>query len=283
VPPSIPIVVIVVLVALGVEKYANKMALLSEHRILITGVLTDDSLAFGIARRALEEGATIALSGAGRGTSITRRTARKLGEVGDVIELDVTEPAQIDAAVDEVARRFGRLDGLVHAIGFAPETCLGHGMFAAPFSDVATAMHISSYSLAALVGAFRPLLQKSQAEGGASVIALDFDGSRAYPMYDWMGVMKASLEALGRYLAREIGPDRIRVNMLAAGPIRTVAAKSIPGFSLFEDTWAERAPLGWDVHDASAVADAAVALLSPLLRGTTASVIHVDGGAHAMG
>ena len=156
-------------------------------------------------------------------------------------------------------------------------------MFVAPYEDVATAMQISTYSLAALVGAFHDLLAKAEAPGGASVIALDFDGSRAYPMYDWMGVMKAGLESLGRYLAREVGPERIRVNMLAAGPIRTMAAKSIPGFSVFEDTWADRAPLGWDVHDSSAVADTAIALLSPLLRGTTGSVVHVDGGAHAMG
>ncbi len=259
------------------------MALLSDNRILITGVLTDDSLAYGIAQRALQEGATVALSGFGRAVSITRRTARKLGDVGEVIELDVTDPDQVGRAVEEVSARFGRLDGLVHAIGYAPPSCLGSGMFTAPFDDVAVAMHTSTYSLAALVGAFRPLLQKSEALGGASVIALDFDGSRAYPLYDWMGVMKAALESLGRYLAREVGPDHIRVNMLAAGPIRTMAAKSIPGFSLFEDTWGERAPLGWDVHDASAVADAAVALLSPLLRATTGSIIHVDGGAHAMG
>ena len=259
------------------------MAILTNHRILITGVLTDDSLAFGIARRALEEGATIALTGAGRGTSLTRRTARKLGDVGEVIELDVTDPGQIAAAVNEVQNRFGRLDGLVHAIGYAPQSCLGNGMFVAPFEDVATAMQISTYSLSALVGAFRPLLQKSVALGGASVIALDFDATRAYPLYDWMGVMKAGLESLGRYVAKEVGPDKIRVNMLAAGPIRTVAAKSIPGFQVFEDTWAERAPLGWDVDDSGAIADAAVAMLSPLLRGTTASVIHVDGGAHSMG
>jgi enoyl-[acyl-carrier protein] reductase I len=259
------------------------MAILTNHRILITGVLTDDSLAFGIARRALQEGATIALTGAGRGTSLTRRTARKLGDVGEVIELDVTDPEQISAAVIEVESRFGRLDGLVHAIGYAPQSCLGNGMFVAPFEDVATAMQISTYSLSALVGAFRPLLQKSEALGGASVIALDFDASRAYPLYDWMGVMKSGLESLGRYLAREVGPDKIRVNMLAAGPIRTVAAKSIPGFQVFEDTWAERAPLGWDVNDSSAIADTAVAMLSPLLRATTASVIHVDGGAHSMG
>ncbi len=259
------------------------MGLLDDHRILVTGVLTDDSLAFGIARRALEEGATIALSGAGRGTSLTRRTARKLGDIGEIIELDVTKPEQISAAATELEQRFGRLDGLVHAIGFAPQSCLGSGMFAAPYEDVSVAMQVSTYSLAALVGALRPLLQRSEALGGASVLALDFDGTRAYPMYDWMGVMKAGLESLGRYLAREVGPDKIRVNMLAAGPIRTVAAKSIPGFSLFEDTWNDRAPLGWDVYDSSAVADTAVAMLSPLLRGTTASVIHVDGGFHAMG
>ncbi len=259
------------------------MGLLTNHCILITGVLTDESLAFGIAQRALAEGATVALSGAGRGASLTRRTARKLGEVGEIVELDVTEPTQIAEAVKEIERRFGRLDGLVHAIGYAPASCLGSGMFTAPWEDVATAMQISTYSLGALVGAFRHLLQRSTALGGASVIALDFDGSRAYPMYDWMGVMKAGLESLGRYLAREVGKDHIRVNMLAAGPIRTMAAKSIPGFSQFEDTWSDRAPLGWDVHDASAVADTAVALLSPLLRGTTGSIIHVDGGAHAMG
>jgi enoyl-[acyl-carrier protein] reductase I len=259
------------------------MALLNDHRILVTGVLTDDSLAFGIAKRALEEGATVALSGAGRGLSLTKRTARKLGDVGEIIELDVTDPNQVEAAVAELTTRFGRLDGLVHAIGFAPPSCLGSGMFTAPFDDVATALQISTYSLAALVGAFRPLLQKSEALGGASVIALDFDGSRAYPMYDWMGVMKAGLESLGRYLAREVGPDQIRVNMLASGPIRTVAAKSVPGFSQFEDAWSERAPLGWDVYDSSAVADTAVAMLSPLLRGTTASVVYVDGGYHSMG
>jgi meromycolic acid enoyl-[acyl-carrier-protein] reductase len=207
---------------------------------------------------------------------------RKLGDVGEVIELDVTDPVQVEAAADELTalrptRRPGARDRL------RPQSCLGSGMFAAPFEDVATALHISTYSLAALVGAFRPLLAKSEALGGASVIALDFDGSRAYPMYDWMGVMKAALESLGRYLAREVGPDRIRINMLAAGPIRTIAAKSIPGFSHFEDTWSERAPLGWDVHDSSAVADTAVALLSPLLRATSASIIHVDGGAHSMG
>jgi meromycolic acid enoyl-[acyl-carrier protein] reductase len=259
------------------------MGLLDDHRLLITGVLTDDSLAFAIAQRALDEGATLALSSFGRGMSLTRRTARKLGEVGEVIELDVTDPAQVTAAADELEGRYGRLDGLVHAIGYAPASCLGAGMFAAPFEDVATALHASTYSLAALVGALRPLLARSTALGGASVVALDFDGSRAYPQYDWMGVMKSALESLGRYLARQVGPDKIRVNMLAAGPLRSVAARSIPGFSLFEDTWADRAPLGWDVTDTAVVGDAALALLSPLLRATSGAIIHVDGGAHAMG
>ena len=259
------------------------VGILSGHRILVTGVLTDDSLAYGIAERALAEGAEVLLSGAGRGMSLTKRMAKRLGITEEVLELDVTDEAQIQAAAASLTERFGRLDGLVHAIGFAPESALGHGMLATPFADVATAFHISTYSLAALVGAFRPLLQKSTAVGGASVVALDFDATRAYPMYDWMGVAKAGLESLGRYLAREVGPDKIRVNMVAAGPIRTMAARSIPGFSQFEDSWADRAPLGWDVRDASAVHDTTIAVLSPLLRGTTASIIYVDGGAHAMG
>ncbi len=259
------------------------MTLLANHRLLVTGVLTDDSLAFAIAQRALAEGAEVILTGAGRGLSLTRRTARKLGDVGEVLELDVTEPAQVAAAVAAVEQRFGRLDGLVHAIGYAPPSCLGQGMLVAPFEDVATALHVSTYSLATLVGAFLPLLRRAEAPGGASVVGLDFDATRAYPLYDWMGVMKAGLESLSRYLAREVGADHVRVNLVAAGPVRTVAAKSIPGFAVFEDSWGERAPLGWDVHDAPAVADATLALLSPLLRATTAEILHVDGGAHAMG
>jgi meromycolic acid enoyl-[acyl-carrier protein] reductase len=258
------------------------VGILDGHRILVTGILTDDSLAFGIAQRAIAEGAEIVATGAGRGLSITRRTVRKLGDVGEVLPLDVTSDAEIAAAVASVEERFGHLDGLVHAIGFAPESCLGHGMFAAPFDDVAVALNISTYSLAALVGAFRPLLAKSPVHGGSSVVALDFDGSRAYPLYDWMGVAKAGLESLGRYLAKEVGPDRIRVNLVAAGPIRTMAAKSIPGFAQFEATWSEHAPLGWDVRDSSAVADSTVALLSPLFRATTGSIVYVDGGAHAV-
>ena len=253
------------------------------HRILVTGVLTDDSLAYGIAAAARREGADVVLSGAGRGLSLTKRMAKRLDISHEVLEIDVTNEDQMAAAAAQLSSTWGRLDGLVHAIGYAPEKALGHGMLDTSFADVATALEISTYSLAALVRHFRPLLQQSTAVGGASVVALDFDGARAYPHYDWMGVAKAGLESLGRYIAREVGPESIRVNMLAAGPIRTMAARSIPGFEQFEDSWAERAPLGWDVRDATAVHDTAVAMLSPLLRGTTASIIYVDGGAHAMG
>lgn len=257
--------------------------ILDGKRILVTGVLTDDSLAFAVARLALREGAEIVLSGAGRGLSLTRRTARKLPSEPDVLEIDVTEPAQLAAAGAELTTRWGRLDGLVHAIGFAPPSCLGSGMFAAEWADVSVALEVSSYSLKSLVGAFRPLLEVSGADGGASVVALDFDATVAWPQYDWMGVAKAALESLSRYLARELGPKGIRVNLVAAGPLRSMAAKSIPGFTTFEDTWGSRAPLGWDVHDATPVGKACVALLSDWLPKTTGEMLHVDGGVHAVG
>ena len=259
------------------------MALLEGKRLLITGVLTSDSLAYAVARRALEEGAEIALSGAGRGLPLTRRTARRLGDVGEVLELDVTDPTQLEAARDALQARFGRLDGVLHAIGFAPADCLGSGMLKASAADVATAMEISTYSLAALVRAMLPLLEVAGADGGASVVGLDFDATRAWPVYDWMGVAKAGLESLTRYLARELGPKGIRVNLVASGPVRTIAAKSIPGFQAFEDQWGDRAPLGWDVHDATAAADAAIALFSQLLASTTGHVLQVDGGVHMIG
>ncbi len=211
--------------------------------LLITGVLTDASLAFAVAKLAQEEGADIVLSGAGRGLSLTRRTARKLPDEPDVLELDVTSPEQLATAGRDLAQRWDRLDGLLHAIGFAPPNCLGSGMFAADWNDVAVALNVSTYSLKALVEAFRPLLGEAGRNGGASVVGLDFDATVAWPLYDWMGVAKAALESLSRYLAKELGPDGIRVNLVAAGPIRTMAAKSIPGFSNFEDTWSTSAPL----------------------------------------
>ena len=256
------------------------MGILDGKRILVTGVLTDASLAFAVAKLAQEQGAEIVLSGAGRGLSLTRRTARKLPVEADVIEIDVTEDSHLDSAARDLRARWGRLDGLLHAIGFAPESCLGGDIFRADWDDVAVAMNISAYSLKALVEAFRDLLVEA---GGASVVGLDFDATVAWPAYDWMGVAKAALESLSRYLARDLGPQKIRVNLVAAGPVRTIAAKSISGFSTFEDTWASRAPLGWDVHDSDSVARACIALLSDWFPMTTGEILHVDGGVHALG
>src|ERR1700691_195516 len=256
------------------------MGLLDGKRILITGVLTDASLAFGVARLAQEEGAEVVLSGAGRGLSLTRRVARQLPLRSHVLEIDVTDTGQLQTAAADLTERWGRLDGLLHAIGFAPADCLGGDIMRAGWDDVAVALHISAYSLKALVGAMRPLLA---AAGQASVVSLDFDARVAWPAYDWMGVAKAALESLSRYLARDLGPEGVRVNVVAAGPVRTMAAKSIPAFATFEQTWGERAPLGWDVTDGEPVAKACVALMSDWFPATTGEMAHVDGGVHAMG
>jgi meromycolic acid enoyl-[acyl-carrier-protein] reductase len=254
------------------------MGLLDGKRIVITGVLTDASLAYGVAQLALAEGAEIVLTGAGRGLSLTQRTARKLGTDIPVLALDVTVPEQLRAAREDLAERWGRVDGVLHAIGFAPASCLGDGFMEAPWEDVAVAMHVSTYSLKALAEAFAPLMTE-----GGSLVGLDFDNTVAWPAYNWMGVAKSALESLNRYLAKELGPQGIRCNLVAAGPIKTMAAKSIPGFSRFEDVWDERAPLGWDVNDSTAVAKACVALLSDWFPMTTGSMVHVDGGFHATG
>ncbi len=258
------------------------MGLLDDKKIVITGVLTDASLAFGVARIALDEGAEIALTGAGRGLSLTRRTARKLQRDDhppiEVHELDVTVPEHGVAVRDALAESWGRVDGVLHAIGFAPEACLGDDFLAATWDDVAVAMHVSTYSLKALADAFVPLMGP-----GGAFVGLDFDNRQAWPAYNWMGVAKSALQSVSRYLAKELGPRGIRSNLVAAGPIRTMAAKSIPGFALFEDTWSDRAPLGWDVNDSEAVARACVVLLSDWFPATTGEIIHVDGGYHAMG
>jgi meromycolic acid enoyl-[acyl-carrier protein] reductase len=254
------------------------MGLLDGKKIVITGVLTDASLAFGVAKIALEEGAEIVLTGAGRALSLTKRTSRKLGDGIDVFELDVTVPEQVEATREAVAAKWGRVDGVLHAIGYAPASCLGDDFFGAPWEDVATAMHISTYSLKTLADAFVPLMDQ-----GGSFVGLDFDNQQAWPAYNWMGVAKSALQSLSRYMARELGPQQIRCNLVAAGPIKTMAAKSIPGFKLFEDTWDGRAPLGWDVQNSEPVARACVALLSDWFPATTGEIIHVDGGYHAVG
>ncbi|MGO9964561.1 MAG: enoyl-ACP reductase FabI [Acidimicrobiales bacterium] len=256
------------------------MGILDGKRILVTGVLTDDSLAFGAARLAQEQGAEVALTGFGRGLSLTNRAARKLPAPVEVYELDVTVEEQANRVASELSERWGGLDGVVHAIGYAPDSCLGNGVLVSGWSDVATAVEVSTYSLKVLAAAFAPLLAKG---GGGSIVGFDFDATVAWPGYDWMGVAKAALESLARYLARDLGPRGIRVNLIAAGPISTVAARSIPSFERFESVWNTRAPLGWDVRDSEAVARACVALLSDWFPRTTGEIIHVDGGFHATG
>jgi enoyl-[acyl-carrier protein] reductase I len=254
------------------------MGILDGKRLLITGVLTDASLAFGVAKLAQEEGAEIVLTGAGRALRLTQRTARKLPTEPDVLELDVTVPEHVHAVRDALAARWDRVDGALHAIGFAPESCLGGGFTEAPWDDVAVALQISAYSLKTIADVVVPLMPD-----GGSIVGLDFDATQAWPAYDWMGVAKAALESTSRYLARDLGPRGIRVNLVAAGPIRTLAAKSIPGFSTFEDVWDDRAPLGWDVDDSSGVARTTVAMLSDWFPQTTGEIVHVDGGYHAVG
>jgi enoyl-[acyl-carrier protein] reductase I len=257
------------------------VGILEGKRILVTGVLTDDSLAFGAARLALEEGAEVALTGFGRGFSLTSRVARKLPGSVEVYELDATIEEQAGRVADELETRWGALDGVVHAIGYAPDVCLGSGMLPATWKDVSTAIEVSTYSLKVLAAAFAPLL--ARAPKGGSIVGFDFDATVAWPGYDWMGVAKAALESLSRYLARDLGPSGIRVNLVAAGPVSTVAARSIPSFGRFESVWDGRAPLGWDVRDSEAVAQACVALLSDWFPRTTGEIIHVDGGFHATG
>jgi enoyl-[acyl-carrier protein] reductase I len=261
--------------------YGEGVGILQGKRVLITGVLTDDSLAFGAARLAQEEGAEVALTGFGRGLSLTNRAARKLPAPVEVYELDVTVEEQANQVAGELENRWGALDGVVHAIGYAPDSCLGRGVLASGWKDVATAIEVSAYSLKVLAAAFAPLLSK--ATGGGSIVGFDFDATVTWPGYDWMGVAKAALESLARYLARDLGPSGIRVNLVAAGPISTVAARSIPSFERFESVWDARAPLGWNVRDSEAVARACVALLSDWFPRTTGEIIHVDGGFHATG
>ena len=254
------------------------MGILTGKNIVVTGVLTDASLAFGVAQLAQREGANILLTGAGRGMSITERTARKLDTPVPVVEFDVTVEAHVESARAAALEHLGRVDGVLHSIGFAPAVCLGDDFMAATWNDVAVAMQISAYSLKTLADAFVPLMTS-----GGTIVGLDFDNTVAWPAYNWMGVAKAALESTNRYLAKELGSKQIRCNLVAAGPIRTMAAKSIPGFQKFEDVWNDRAPLGWDVNDSSGVARTCVALLSDWFPCTTAEIIHVDGGFHAMG
>jgi meromycolic acid enoyl-[acyl-carrier protein] reductase len=252
--------------------------LLDKKKIVVTGVLTDSSIAFSVAKQAQEQGAEVVLTSFGRAMSLTKRAARRLPTEPDILELDVADTTHLEALTSTLEEKWGQVDGVLHAIGFAPEVCLGGDFMAAGWDDVATALQVSAYSLKALAQATLPVMK-----GGGSIVALDFDARQAWPQYDWMGVAKAALESTARYLARDLGPLGVRVNLVCAGPIRTVAARGIPGFSTFEEVWAARAPLGWDVSDANPAAKACVALLSDWFPATTGEMIHVDGGFHAIG
>ena len=254
------------------------MGLLDGKRLLVTGVITDASIAFSVARLAQQEGAQVVLTGFGR-MSLVERVARRLPEPPPVVELDVANQEHLDSLADRVREHVDGVDGVVHSIGFAPASCLGGGFLDTPWEDVATAVQVSAYSLKSLAVAALPLFP----EAGGAIVGLDFDARFAWPGYDWMGVAKAGLESVSRYLARELGPRHVRVNLVAAGPIRTMAAKSIPGFATFEDAWDGRAPLGWNNENAEPVARSTLALLSDWFPATTGELVHVDGGFHAMG
>ncbi|MFV0253913.1 MAG: enoyl-ACP reductase FabI [Beutenbergiaceae bacterium] len=254
------------------------MGLLEGKRILVTGVLVESSIAFGVARLAQQEGAEVVLSSFGKQFRLTQVISRRLPKQAPVIQLDVTNDQDLAALADNVAEHVDGLDGVVHSIGFAPQSVMGGNFLDGQWQDVATALEISAYSLKSLAVASQPLMS-----GGGSLVGLTFDGRFAWPVYDWMGVAKAAFEATNRYLARDLGPQGIRCNVVSAGPIRTTAAKSIPGFSEMESVWSQRAPLGWDVNDTEPAARAVVALLSDWFPATTGEMVHVDGGVHAMG
>lgn len=256
------------------------MGILDGKKILVTGVLTRQSIAFGIAERCQKEGAEIVLTSFGRVRSITEMSAKRLSPVPEILELDVNKPEDIEGVRKDLDQRWGRLDGFVHAIAFAPEDALGGKFLTTPWESAMTAFRTSAFSLKELAAGWLPLMR----EAGGSIVTLDFDNStQAWPAYDWMGVSKAALESIVRYLARDLGPHGVRVNAICAGPISTIAAKGVPGFGSIEATWDRRAPLGWNSKSAEAVAKTAAALLSNYLPATTGELVHVDGGYHAMG
>ena len=257
------------------------MSLLAGKRLLVTGVLTRGSIAFEVARQAQEDGAEIVLSGFGRGLRLTERAAKHLPDPPDVLELDVNEPEDLARVAAELGSRWGELDGVLHAIAFAPADALGGGFLDTPASSAIVAFQTSAFSLKALAAALAPLLEAG--ERGGSVVGLDFDASVAWPVYDWMGVAKAALESVSRYLARDLGPRGVRVNLVSAGPIETIAAGGIPGFDELASLWRAGAPLGWDTRDAAPIAAAACFLLSDHARAITGEILHVDGGFHAIG
>jgi enoyl-[acyl-carrier protein] reductase I len=255
------------------------MGILEGKRILVAGVTMDSSIGFAVARVAQEEGATVVVSNFGRALTITKRIVGRLPQEAPVVELDVTDDSHLERLPDLLREHVDGLDGVVHSIAYGnPETLLGGRFLTGPWPDVAQAVQVSAYSLASLAVACKPLMGP-----GSSVVGMTFDATVAWPAYDWMGVAKAGLESCSRYLARNLGPDGIRVNLVSAGPLKTLAAKAIPGFEGLETMWKDRAPLGWDETDHEPTAKAVVALLSDYFPATTGEIVHVDGGFHSTG
>lgn len=252
--------------------------ILEGKRLVITGVITKDSIAYHAAERAQQEGAEVVLTSFGRVKRLTERAAQRLPTPVDVLELDVNKPEDLSALTDTLRDRWGSVDGILHAIAFAPEDALGGKFMTAPAESASQAFLTSAYSLKALAAAVAPLMPR-----GAGIVGLDFDATVAWPIYDWMGVAKAALESVSRYLARDLGPAGVRVNLVSAGPLGTVAAQGIPGFEKLADLWRQQAPLGWDVADPGPVARAICWLLSEYAEAISGEIVHVDGGFHAVG
>lgn len=252
--------------------------ILEGKRLVITGVITKDSIAYHAAQRAQQEGAEVLLTSFGRVKRMTERAAQRLSTPVDVLELDVNKPEDLSALTDTLRDRWGSVDGVLHAIAFAPEDALGGKFMTAPAESASLAFLTSAYSLKALAAAVAPLMPR-----GAGIVGLDFDASVAWPVYDWMGVAKAALESVSRYLARDLGPAGVRVNLVSAGPLGTVAAQGIPGFEQLAELWRQQAPLGWDISDPGPVARAICWLLSEYAEGISGEIVHVDGGFHAVG
>ncbi len=253
--------------------------LLAGKRLVITGVLNPDSIAFHAARIAQEQGADVVLTGFGRAMRLTERSAQRLPSPPDVHELDILDPDHMARLVEVLGERWGAVDGALHSIAFAPEDALGGNFLNTPMESAQTAFTVSAYSYKTLAVGLLPLME---AAGGGSLVAMDFDNTQAWPGYDWMGVAKSALQSVTRYLARDLGPKGVRVNAVSAGPLATVAAKSIPGFSQFQDIWGHRAPLGWDQADPEPVAKMICVLLSDWAPATSGEIVHVDGGFHAV-
>lgn len=252
--------------------------MLAGKRLLITGVVNTDSIAFATAVAALDGGAEILLSSLGRDLDAARRAAAELpGEV-PIVEADLTSTEDLEHLAAHIAGTWGHLDGALHAIAFAPQEALAGSFLDAGSQAAARAFDTSTFSYASLARVVAELAPPS----GGSIVGLDFDAAGAWPVYNWMGVCKAGLEAVNRYVARDLGPRRIRSNLIAAGPIHTRAAGGIPDFQRLTDAWDSTSPLPWDAKDSSPVADTACFLLSDLSRMISGEILHVDGGYHAM-